>query len=384
MAKVFYEFGLRQINKKREELCGDSVEFSTRPDSATLVFSDGLGSGVKASILSTLTTRIAGRMLNEGLPLGEVVQTISESLPICRVRKIAYSTFSLARLFSKGQVNLAAYDSPPPFVVRRGKVRTLPYDECEIAGKHVCEYEFSLRAGDWLVLVSDGVLNAGIGGAYPLGWGWDQVASYLETHVHESLSADELAAKIARVVEELYEGPPGDDVSIAVVKARRKRAVIIFTGPPVEKEDDRRVVEMLMSASGRRAVCGGTTANIVARRLGQQIRVDLETGTDEVPASGRIQGIDLVTEGTLTLTKALEIMRSDEPAENLRLKVDGASCLVVLLGKADEVRILVGRAINPAHQNPNLPRQLGLKTQVVQALAEQLRRKGKDVTIEYF
>lgn len=382
--KVFYEFGLRQINKKREELCGDSVEFSLRPEAATLVFSDGLGSGVKASILSTLTTRIARRMLDEGLPLDEVVQTISEALPICRVRKIAYSTFAMAQLFTEGQAKLAAYDSPPPFLVRRGKVRSLPYDECHIAGKHICDYSFSLRPGDWLVLVSDGVLNAGIGGAYPLGWGWDNVASYLENHVHRSLSAEELAHKIARVVEELYEGLPGDDVSIAVVKARRKRLVVVFTGPPVENDDDQRVVDILMTTSGKRAVCGGTTANIVARHLGQQISVDLETGTEAVPASGRIEGIDLVTEGTLTLTKALEIMRADEPNDRLKLRVDGASGLVVLLREADEIAVLVGRAINPAHQNPNLPRNLGLKTQVVQALAEELRRKGKEVKIEYF
>jgi serine phosphatase RsbU (regulator of sigma subunit) len=237
---VFYEFGLRQINKKSEELCGDSVDFSVRPGLATLVFSDGLGSGVKASILSTLTTRIATRMLDGGLPLDEVVQTISETLPICRVRKIAYSTFSMAQLSTQGSAKLVAYDSPPPLVIRRGKIQPLPYEEREISGKRVCDYSFDLCRGDWLILVSDGVINAGIGGAYPLGWGWDEVAKYLEGHVHEALSAEQLAAKLARVVEELYEGPPGDDVSIAVVKARKKRVLTVFTGPPVERKDDPR------------------------------------------------------------------------------------------------------------------------------------------------
>jgi hypothetical protein len=382
--KVFYEFGLRQINKKREELCGDSVDFSVRPESATLVFSDGLGSGVKASILSTLTTRIAARMLGEGLPLNEVVQTISETLPICRVRKIAYSTFSMAQLFTEGPAKLMVYDSPPPLVIRSGRIRRLPYEEREVSGKRVCDYSFDLRPGDWLVFVSDGVINAGIGGAYPLGWGWDEVAKYLEGHVHQALSAEQLAAKLARVVEELYEGPPGDDVSIAVVKVRRKQILAMFAGPPIEKKDDRRIVDALLSSTGKHVVCGGTTANIVARELNQQITVDLETGTDTVPATGRIPGIDLVTEGTLTITKALDILRAKEPAEELKLRVDGASSLVVLLHEADEVRILLGRAMNPAHQNPNLPKALGLKTQVVQTLAEELRRQGKDVSIEYF
>lgn len=382
--RVFYEFGLRQINKKQEELCGDSVAFSTKPEWATLVLSDGLGSGVKASILSTLTTRIATRMLDEGLPLDEVVQTVSETLPICSVRKIAYSTFSMAQFFTEGHAKLAAYDSPPPFLVRRNRIQHLAYEECEVGEKRICEYSFPLRPGDWLVLVSDGVLNAGIGGAYPLGWGWEKVASYLEGHTHESLSAEDLAEKLVRVVEGLYEGPPGDDVSIAVVKARWRRIVVVFTGPPVEREDDDRIVRTLVSSPGKQVVCGGTTANIVARELDREITVDLETGTDAVPASGRIEGIDLVTEGTLTMTEALGIIRRDDPNEELELKVDGASCLVVLLREADEVRILLGRAMNPAHQNPSLPINLGLKTQVVHALAEELRKSGKQVEIEYF
>jgi len=382
--KVFYEFGLKQINKKEEELCGDNVEFSAGSELTTLVFSDGLGSGVKASILSTLTTRIAVRMLDEGLPLEDVVQTVSETLPICRIRRIAYSTFSMAQLFPEGMAKLVVFDSPAPFLVHRDKIQYLPYEECEVGGKPICDYAFELVPGDWLVLVSDGVLNAGIGGAYPLGWGWEQVARYLENHVHESLSAEELAEKLGWVVEELYEGPPGDDVTIAVVKVRMERTLMIFVGPPIDRQDDRQVVDRLMSTHGRRIVCGGTTANIVARELGKEIAVDLETGTDNVPATGRIRGIDLVTEGTLTLSRALDILRSDLSTSELKLRVDGASSLVVLLREADKIRILLGRAINPAHQNPNLPRDLGLKKQVVQALSEELRRRGKKIEIEYF
>lgn len=382
--KVFYELGIEQINKRGEELCGDSVEFSLHPHFATLVFSDGMGSGVKASILSTLTTRIARRMLDEGLPLGEVVSTISQTLPICQVRKIAYSTFAIAQLLSEGFVKLVLFDSPAPFLVRRNKIQQLPYQEREVGGKRIFDYSCPLRPGDWLVLVSDGVVNAGIGGAYPLGWGWDEVGKYLQTHVHESLSAEETAKKLARVVADLYEGPPGDDVSIAVVKARHKRIVTVMAGPPVNAEEDERAVEALMHSPGRRVVCGGTTANIVARQLGRGIDVDLQTGTETVPATGRIEGLDLVTEGTLTLTKALEILRDETRVSDLQLKVDGASRLAMILQEADEVRILMGRAMNPAHQNPNLPRSLGLKAQVVEALAEELRRETREVQIEYF
>lgn len=382
--KVFYEFGLRQMNKKGEELCGDSVDFSLQTEQATLVFSDGMGSGVKASILSTLTTRIARRMLDEGLPLSEVVSTVSQTLPICRVRKIAYSTFSMAQLLTAGYAKVVVFDSPEPFLVRRNKVQRLAGVEQEMGGKRICDYSCPIRPGDWLVFVSDGVLNAGIGGAYPLGWGWEAVAKYLESHVHESLSADEMAAKVAQVVGELYEGRPGDDVTIAVVKARHKRILTMLAGPPVEREDDETAVETLLGTPGRHVVCGGTTANIVARQLGRGIEVELETGTEAVPACGRIEGIDLVTEGMLTLTKTLEALRAQQPDDRRKLRVDGASRLVGFLCDADEIHILLGRAMNPAHQNPNLPLDLGLKTQVVQALAEELRRMGKQVGIVYF
>ncbi len=382
--KVYYEFGLRQMNKRGEELCGDSVEFTVKPDAATLVFSDGLGSGVKASILSTLTTRIATRMLDGGLPLDEVVRTVSETLPTCRVRKIAYSTFSIGQLSSDGAAQFVVFDNPPPLLVRGNKAQRLDADEHEVGGKRVSRYDFPLRPGDWLVLVSDGVLNAGIGGAYRLGWGWESLVGYVENHVHESLSAEGLAEKLAQVVEDLYEGPPGDDVSIAVVKARRKRTLTMLIGPPVERRSDARVVEALMSSHGRRVVCGGTTARIVARFLGKPINVDLETGTESVPPTCRSEGIDLVTEGTLTVTKALEIIRQDAPGEPWKLRVDGANRLVDLLHEADAVKVIVGRAMNPAHQNPKLPRNLSLKTQVIEVLAEALRRKGKQVEIEYY
>jgi hypothetical protein len=382
--KVFYEFGLRQRNKKEEELCGDSVEFSLKSDRATLVFADGLGSGVKASILSTLTTRIATRLIDGGLPFDEVVQTVSETLPICKIRKIAYSTFSMAQLFSDGHVKLVEFDSPPVFFLRGNIVQQTPFEDRPVNGKHIREYSIELRPGDWLVFASDGVMNAGIGGVYPLGWGWEEVAKYLEGHVHPSLSADDFAGKLTDVVEELYSGPPGDDVTVVVVKARRRQVLTILAGPPVKREDDGRVVEALVSTSGKRAVCGGTTATIAARELGRELAVELPTGTDSIPPSGRIEGIDLVTEGVLTLTRVLDLVREDCPQEKLKLRVDGASALAVLLRWADEVRILVGRAMNPAHQNPDLPRDLGLKAQVIQALGEELRRKGKETEIRYF
>lgn len=380
--KLYYEWGMRQVHRHGEELCGDSVAVSPHPDSVILALSDGLGSGVKANILATLTTQIAMHMLENELPLGEVVQTLGETLPVCRIRKIAYSTFAIAQFFSKGFARVVEFDSPPAILVRRRKVQPVVSSERSIEGKTIHESTLDLQDGDWVVFVSDGVLNAGIGGVYPLGWGWDQAARYVEEHAHPALSAEELAQKVADTVSALYDHAPGDDVSVVVIKVRRRLVATVFTGPSADRGADAAIVSRFVTRTGRRAVCGGTTAQIVARHLGQSLEVDLSTMTSEVPPTAHIAGIDLVTEGILTLTRVSELLQSQASKDSVRFQADGAAAMMRLLLEADSVHFLVGHAINPAHQNPDLPTHLGIRLRVVEDIAEQLRARGKEATIE--
>ena len=380
--KLYYEWGIRQLQKYGEELCGDNVAVTRHPHSVTLALSDGLGSGVKANILATLTTQIATRLLENNLPLGEVVQTLSETLPVCAVRKMAYSTFAIAQFFSQGTARVVEFDSPPPILLRGRKVHAVAYEERWIDGKEIHEAVLDLSDGDWVVFVSDGVLNAGIGGAYPLGWGWDQVALFLEKHAHRDLSAEDLAGKVAEAVGALYADRPGDDVSIAVIKVRHKRVANVFTGPPSRREEDGEWVQRFTDGLGQRVVCGGTTAKIVAKQMGQPLEVDLSTMTAEVPPVGRIAGVDLVTEGILTLTRVRDLLRAGADRTAIRFLVDGASCLLRLLLDVDHVHFQVGQAVNPAHQNPDLPHELGIRLGVVREIVEELRAQGKEVTFE--
>jgi len=380
--KLFYEWGTRQLRKHGEELCGDNIAVTRHADSVTLALSDGLGSGVKANILATLTTQIAMRMLQDNLSLGEVVQTLSETLPVCAVRKVAYSTFAIAQFFSQGTARVVEFDSPPPVLLRGRKVLPVEYEERRIDGKTIQEAVLELADGDWVVFLSDGVLNAGIGGVYPLGWGWEQAARFLETHAHRDLSAEDLAAKVAEAVGELYADRPGDDVSIAVIKVRHKRVANVLTGPPSSREQDEEWVERFTQRLGRRVVCGGTTAKIVARLLGQKLEVDLGTVTEEVPPLARLPGVDLVTEGILTLTRVRDLLASGVDRAAVRFQVDGASSLLRLLLGVDHVHFLVGQAVNPAHQNPDLPHQLGIRVGVVREIVEELRQRGIEVTVE--
>lgn len=380
--RLYYEWGSRQVNKRGEELCGDSVAFSRQADFVTLALSDGLGSGVKANISATLTTRIAMHLLENGLPLGEVVQTLSETLPVCQVRKLAYSTFAIAQFFTHGTARVVEFDTPSTILLRHRTHQPLDYEDRVIDSKTVREAALDLELGDWVVCVSDGVLNAGIGGAYPLGWGWDQAVRFLEERARPELSAQDLADKVADAVRGLYGGLPGDDVSVAVIKARHKLVATVFTGPPQDRSVDEAAVARFLHAGGRHAVCGGTTAKIVAHHLGQPLEVNLETMTPDVPPVARIEGIDLVTEGILTLTRANELLRTGAQKQSLQYQTNGAAALVRLWLDVDHVHFFIGQAVNPAHQNPELPHQLELRFGVVREIAEELRRRGKEATVE--
>ncbi len=380
--RLYYEWGMRQLLKHNEELCGDSIVVSRHADSVTLALSDGLGSGVKANILATLTTRIAMGMLENDLPLGEVVQTLTETLPVDRVRKLAYSTFAIAQFFKQGTARIVEFDSPAAVFLRRRKVQPVLYEERVLEEKRIQEAVLELENGDWVIFVSDGVLNAGIGGVYPLGWGWEQAARFMEEQAHQDLTADDLADKIAETVNELYVGAPGDDVSIVVIKVRHKLVATVFTGPPADKSLDEEVISRFVKRSGRLAVCGGTTAKIVARHLGQPLEVDLKTITDDVPPMGQLEGIDLVCEGILTLTRASELLRSGVKKRDVRFRTDGAANVIRLVLSVDHVHFIIGQAVNPAHQNPDLPHQLGIRHMVVQEIGEELKERGKEVTYE--
>jgi hypothetical protein len=348
-----------------------------------LALSDGLGSGVKANILSILTTRIVMHLMENELPLSEVVETLSKTLPVCEVRKLAYSTFAIGKFFSEGRARVVEFDTPSVILVRQRKSVPVPYEEREIEGKTIRESELKLKTGDWVVFVSDGVVNAGIGGLYPLGWGLDQISRFLEEHCHPELSAQELADKLTQAVWDLYCGKPGDDVSVAVIKVRHKLTATVFTGPPVDKSADKAVVASFTQRPGFLAVCGGTTAKIVARYLGaKSLEVDLSTMKPDVPPLARIEGVDLATEGILTLTRVNDLLHSGASKDSVKFDTDGASALVRLCLDVDHIHFIVGLGVNPAHQNPDLPGQLVMKLAVVRTIGEELRKRGKEVTID--
>ncbi|HMK34243.1 MAG TPA: SpoIIE family protein phosphatase [Desulfomonilaceae bacterium] len=379
---LFIESGGANICKHGEILCGDSLSVAAVGGGKLMVLSDGLGSGVKANILATLTTKIAVRLLERGLPLEEVVETLTDTLPECKVRKIAYSTFTLLKVLEDGSVYLAEFDNPPTFFLKRGYVSQLKYRDRVIGTRKIREARVRVEAGDWLVTVSDGEIHAGIGGLLNLGWDWEKIAKFLEVQVYDDISAQKVAQVLVEQARQLYEGRPGDDTTVGVLKIRPKRFGAFMIGPPVKRDEDEAVVKKFLDIPGRKIVSGGTTAGILGKKLGNDVVVDLSTMTNKIPPIGKLEGIDLVTEGVHTVNHALEILEKVKDIEDLVGKRDGSNRLAWEFLYADSIHIFLGQAINPAHLNPNLPQEMGFKSRSVQAIANLLRDRGKEVILE--
>ena len=378
------EVAVSQLNKHGEELCGDCVEI-VQNDGVIIVMSDGLGSGVKAHILSSITTKMAATMLKGGLPLEEVIDTVAPTLPVCEVRHLAYSTFSILTVTPDQNAHLVEYDNPLAFFGHGADLIPLDRHIKTYSGRAVHESFFEVRDGDWLVLASDGVLHAGIGGIWNLGWGWNRIGDYLRRVASREDDARSMAFGLTETTDRLYAGKPGDDVTAVAVKVRVPRQLTVLAGPPVDTSDDPKVVARFMASAGKKAICGGTTSLMVARETGHRVQVNMSTIREGIPPTGQMEGVDLVCEGVLTLSKVVDLLREGIPLRRtLAYKPDGPSRLAGLLLEADEIRFMVGRAINPAHQSPELPVNLALKHKIIEDLSRRLQDIGKKIRLEVF
>lgn len=386
----FIDIAHNSINKDGEELCGDKVEIIRKENSAIIVMADGLGSGVKANILSTLTSKIAVTMLKEGASIFETVDTIIHTLPVCKVRKLAYSTFTIAEIYEDGRAYIAEYDNPPIFFIRDNQIIPLEKRETVIDGTVVKECNFTLKKEDLLVIVSDGVVHAGVGGVLNLGWQWKNIGEYLNRLSLNEKSARKISKSLIDTCEYLYMDKPGDDTTVVAVKIRQPEVIDMFTGPPKDPANDKLAIQKFMQSNGKKVICGGTAAKIAARELGREIVPNMDFIDPEVPPTAFIEGIDLVTEGVLTLSKAVEKIKryvSSPYKDNLFYsfnKEDGASKLArILIEDCTHLNLWVGKAVNPAHQNPDFPIDLSIKLKVVDELVEVMKKLGIKVNLTY-
>ena len=360
MNNLCADIGYKSINHYGEELCGDHVDIVEPDDASTvIVLSDGLGSGVKASILSTLTSKIISTMLAEGLTIEECVSTIAATLPVCSVRGVAYSTFTIIHLKNNQTAEIIQYDNPQVIVIRDGVNCDYPTTEMNIGGKKILKSIISLQEDDVFVAMSDGCPHAGIGVAYNFGWKREDIIDFIETIVPAGYTAKTLSTMLVDECNKLYGNKPGDDATACIVKIRKREPMNMLFGPPSNRDDADRMMSLFFSKEGKHIICGGTTSSIAAKYLNKPLKTKLSFDSD-IPPIGEIEGVDLVTEGVITVNKVLEYAKDylgeNKHYEHWSYKRDGASLISRLLfEEATDINFYVGRAINPAHQNPELP-----------------------------
>lgn len=391
MNNLWTDFGYISLNHVGEQLCGDRVEIiGDNENSMTMVLADGLGSGVKANILSTLTSKIICTMMANGMPIEECVDTIVKTLPVCSVRKVAYSTFTIIRITNNSVAEIIQFDNPNVILLRGGKSVEYPIISRVIEGKTILESKIPLQLHDVFIAMSDGAIYAGVGKSMNFGWQRENIIEFAERVYDDTLSAKLISSLIVDECNKLYEGEPGDDTTVAAVRIRERAPVNLLFGPPADPKDCTKMMTLFFSKEGKKIVCGGTTSKIAADYLHEPITTSLDYGSDpDIPPVGHVKGIDLVTEGVITMSRvvqyAKEFLNNSDLQNMWSLQTDGASLIAQMLFEyATDINFFVGKAINPAHQNPDLPITFGIKIQIVHELTECLEKMGKQVKVSYF
>ncbi len=386
------ESGYLSVNHKGEELCGDHVQIvsDASDGSTTLVLADGLGSGVVASILSTLTSAMLSRMAEAGLSIEDGVETLVKTLPIARDRgNVAYSTFTVCRIEKDYTGYIYNFDNPEPVFLRDGKEKKLNYETLTVEGKLIKKAKCYFDVNDCLVMFSDGAVYAGVGETLNFGWTREEISAYLEGLFDPSISAKNIATLLVDHCDLLYNRRPGDDTTALAVRRRERKKCNLMVGPPTNPSDDEKVLSSFFSLEGPHIVSGGTTCKIAARYLGSSIEGSLDYLDPEVPPISYIKGVDLATEGIITLNKVVSLSR-DYQGQNKAyfdwsFRQDGASQIAkMLFEEATDITFYVGCAVNPAHQDPEYHIDIKMKMQIIDNLAQELKNMGKHINVTYF
>ena len=386
--ELFIEMECAQFTKTGQAACGDDVRFLTveKENRYIAALSDGLGSGVKAHVLSNMTTTTALRFLQSNLPTLESVEIIMDSLPVCEVRKISYATFSLFDFALGGRAKILEMGNPG-YIHLRGTEEVKPASEHKVVSAHwpdrgVRECEAELKAGDRIILCSDGVTQAGMGerSDYKLGWRRSGVLKYARERISADpeISARDLSAAIAAESVSITHGTCRDDATCLVIFLRQPRVMRLLSGPPFRPENDAEFARQANLGEDHVVVCGGTTANILERELGVSVKISLADmrSAGALPPVGKMTGVGLATEGILTLGRVLSALEEGRPIDR---EPRAAREILSRMMRHDRIEFVVGTKVNECHQDPNIPQDLELRRSVIRRMASVLEKDYRKI-----
>jgi hypothetical protein len=390
----FIEVGVHQKNHSSERICGDVfISRKVKEENRTIVvLSDGMGHGIKANLLATLTATMALNFTVEHKDVHKIAEIIMNTLPVCSERKISYSTFTIVDIEESGQTTIINYDNPDCVILRGGELFEPQWHLIELDNdnqttivKEIRACSFKAVKEDRIILLTDGITQSGLGkGHYLLGFGWENTRDLVlkQVHDHPQISAVKLATLIVNKAHANDLHQSKDDISSAVIYFREPRKLLLCSGPPFDKEKDIYLATKVREFKGKKIISGGTTADIVAEKLNLTIEDTLEFDDPDLPPLSYVDGIDLVTEGILTLSKVSGIL--EKYNERTELTNGPADKIIKLLLESDEINLCIGTAINIAHQDPNLPVELEIRRSVAKKIALLLEEKFlKEVKMEF-
>ncbi len=382
-SSYFIEIAHKSIQKAGQEVCGDVfLNKKIYDEGRTIaVLSDGLGSGIKANVLATITASMALNFTIENQLLERSAQAIKDTLPVDQDRKISYATFTIVDIEYDNQANIVEYGNPQYLVFRETKpLKEIVKDQYK---SKISKSSFKVQKEDRIILFSDGVSQSGIGRAdMPFGWEIEEIELFTSNILEQNpkISAEELVNKITNKAHSNDSLSAQDDISCIVIYFRLPRNLLICTGPPYKKEQDKLMADTIRLFDGNKIVCGGTTAQIVSRELGLEVETDLYSGDTQLPPISYMKGIDLVTEGILTIGKVAECLETNEKLSDS----NPAEKIIHYLLTNDHIKFLVGTKINDAHQDPTLPVELEIRRNVIKKIAYILKEKYlKEVEIQF-
>lgn len=377
MARFFVEEAVCQVPKEGHRHSGDVVRIERLPDFTLAILADGMGSGIPANVAATLVSEYLAALVTTGCTLAEAVRIEMRALRAARTGAGPWAAFTAVQLRADGEILVFCYESPPPLVLGAGGAEAMTTVPRYVEGEVVGELSNHLRPGESLLLVSDGITQAGLGRGLRGGWGEAGVRRFLAgAGLDRSGPSPQVPAPLVAEARAISQNRPADDLTAVQLLLRRPRVLQVLTGPPARRADTGRVISDFLAAEGLHVVCGGTTAMLVAGHLGVEARV--HPGRQGAPAHYEIEGLELACEGTITLNRANAVYDQPELAAEAGA---GAERLLYLLARSDEVHFRVGTAKNPAHLTTLKPAGMMSRPEVVAALAEKLRRAGKLVTI---
>ncbi len=386
---LFIEVDYCQLACKGQNLAGD-VFLSQKLDEGrrmVSVLADGLGHGVQAAAPASLTAAMALEYVAWNIDTAKAATILMDSLPVEPRRHISHSTFTIVDAHMDGRTRVFEHGNPPFLLLRDGEA--VPVERRLLGrprwGNRILQVsEFETNIGDRILLYSDGVTQAGMGTEeLPLGWGEPEAQAFILERLRQypALSARRLAEVVVDRAVGYDGGLPGDDITCGILCFRHPRQMYVITGPPYEESRDPEYARLVEEPGVKKVVCGGTTSNIVARELRREIEMDLSEYDREVPMPSHMEGVELVTEGCLTLGKLGDYLEFGPPPH----RRNAATRLMELLLESDVISFQVGTRVNQAHQDPTLPIELDIRRNVIKRLAGLLEAKYlKKVHVTYY